>query len=91
MEITYRHARTEEPPTIEQLNQSVSQLLEADQATPETAQEKARDLRFALDAFEKQLIIDALKQHEGHREKTATMLGIDRKTLYLKMKKYAVT
>ena len=87
--MTYQ-TQTEEVPTIDKLNQSISLLLESENESPETAKEKARNLRMALDAFEKQLIIDALKQHEGHREKTATMLGIDRKTLYLKMKKYEV-
>lgn len=44
----------------------------------------------AVEAFEKQFILDALKQNQGHRAKTAAMLGIDRKTLYTKLKKYGV-
>ena len=44
----------------------------------------------AVEAFEKQFILDALKQNQGHRAKTAAMLGIDRKTLYTKLKKYRV-
>lgn len=90
MYTTYSQIQTEEAPTIDKINQSIVLLLESENESPEMAKAKAQNLRIALDAFEKQLIIDALKQQEGHREKTAAMLGIDRKTLYLKMKKYQV-
>jgi DNA-binding NtrC family response regulator len=45
-------------------------------------------LQVALEAYEKQLLLDALHKNLGHRTKTAAMLGIDRKTLYTKLKKY---
>lgn len=52
--------------------------------------QKSGNLQMAVEAFEKQFILEALKQNQGHRAKTAAMLGIDRKTLYTKLKKYGV-
>jgi DNA-binding NtrC family response regulator len=40
--------------------------------------------------FEKQLILQALERHRWQREVTAEALGIHRKTLFSKMKKYAL-
>ena len=45
-------------------------------------------LRAALDDFEKDYIRSVLRLHRGRKGKAAESLGIDRKTLYLKMKKY---
>jgi DNA-binding NtrC family response regulator len=45
-------------------------------------------LRDALDDFEKDYIRSVLRLHRGRKGKAAETLGIDRKTLYLKMKKY---
>ena len=45
-------------------------------------------LREAVDHFEKRYIRQALELEKGQRGKTAKALGIDRKTLYIKMKKY---
>lgn len=45
-------------------------------------------LRDALDDFEKDYIRSVLRFHRGRKGRTAETLGIDRKTLYLKMKKY---
>ena len=39
-------------------------------------------------AYEKRLIAEALRQLDGCRTKTAELLGVGRKTLYEKMKKY---
>ena len=75
---------------IEKLSQRTSRLLEADNDSTEEARQKAQNLRMALEEFEKQLIIDALKQNQGHKTQTAAILGIDRKTLYTKMKKYGM-
>ncbi len=38
----------------------------------------------------KQLLLDALAKHHDNKAKTAVMLSIDRKTLYMKLKKYGV-
>jgi PAS domain S-box-containing protein len=45
-----------------------------------------RDLRSALEDFEKQLILDSLEKNKYHRGKAAAALGINRRTLYKKMK-----
>jgi two-component system response regulator AtoC len=38
--------------------------------------------------FEKQVILRMLEQHHWHKGQTASALGIERKTLYRKMKKF---
>jgi PAS domain S-box-containing protein len=45
------------------------------------------NFRSAMEAFEKRFILNALNQNQWHRGKVASMLGIDPKTLYIKMKK----
>jgi DNA-binding NtrC family response regulator len=45
-------------------------------------------LKEELEAAEKGVLEKALKQNEWNRQKTAAMLGINRTTLYHKMKKY---
>jgi len=44
----------------------------------------------AVEEFERQYIIHLITKNHGHKGKTAAMLGIDRKTLYRKLKKYGV-
>ncbi|MCP4392250.1 MAG: sigma-54-dependent Fis family transcriptional regulator, partial [Gammaproteobacteria bacterium] len=44
----------------------------------------------AMDAFECQTIEAALRANDGHIENTARALGVPRKTLYLRMKKYSL-
>ncbi|GAK51233.1 response regulator containing CheY-like receiver [Candidatus Moduliflexus flocculans] len=48
------------------------------------------NLREAVDDFERHYISHILDKNEGRKGKTAEALGIDRKTLYLKMKKYGL-
>ena len=48
-------------------------------------------LRNALVAPERQIILNALEQHGWNRQKTAAALGVNRTTLYKKMKKYDIT
>ena len=43
-----------------------------------------------VDGFECETIIAALKKNHGHAQKTAKLLGIPRKKLYLRMKKYNI-
>ena len=43
-----------------------------------------------LEEMEKEHIAKTLKLHNGHKGKTAEALGIDRKTLRMKMQKYEV-
>ena len=48
-------------------------------------------LKSALASPEKQLIIEALETHGWNRQETADSLGINRTTLYKKMKKYGIS
>jgi len=49
------------------------------------------NLKAALASPEKQLILDALESHGWNRQDTAAALGINRTTLYKKMKKYGIS
>jgi len=46
------------------------------------------DLPMSIEILEKRMIKDALVQSQWHRGKAAAILNIDRKTLYMKIKKY---
>lgn len=59
----------------------------ADVKFDEVPGDGARDLRSAVQIFEKRFILDALNKNRWQRGKVADMLGIDPKTLYKKMKK----
>lgn len=47
-------------------------------------------LKKAMAAPERQIILDALESNNWNRQNTAAMLGINRTTLYKKMKKYGI-
>jgi DNA-binding NtrC family response regulator len=47
-------------------------------------------LKRSLEAPEKEIILRALKTHQGSRQATAMALGINRTTLYKKMKRYGI-
>ena len=49
------------------------------------------NLKAALASPEKQLILDALEAHGWNRQDTAAALGINRTTLYKKMKRYGIS
>lgn len=49
------------------------------------------NLKSALANPEKQIILDALERHGWNRQHTADSLGINRTTLYKKMKKYGIS
>ncbi|MGA1824191.1 MAG: helix-turn-helix domain-containing protein [bacterium] len=44
----------------------------------------------AVETFEKRVILSSLEKNQWHRTKTALMLGLPRKTLFRKMKKYGL-
>jgi len=46
-----------------------------------------RSLKDAMSAPERQIILDALREHDWNRQATAEALGINRTTLYKKMKR----
>ena len=54
------------------------------------AVQSAGGLKTALAAPEKQIILDALEANGWNRQNTARSLGINRTTLYKKMKKYGI-
>ncbi|VAX39728.1 Nitrogen regulation protein NR(I) [hydrothermal vent metagenome] len=48
-------------------------------------------MKSAMASPERQLIIEALEANGWNRQKSASMLGINRTTLYKKMKKYDIS
>jgi len=52
--------------------------------------QKGLGLQEALETLEKRLVIRTLEQHRWHRGKTAATLGIPRRSLQRKMKKYGL-
>jgi PAS domain S-box-containing protein len=63
--------------------------ISADVMSTVSGQEKFL-LSNAMEDFEKRLITEIFNQNSGNRKQTAAILGIDRKTLYTKLKKYGV-
>jgi transcriptional regulator with PAS, ATPase and Fis domain len=49
------------------------------------------DVVAARDQRERELIVEVLKEHRWHRQKAAQALGMDRTTLWRKMKKYNIS
>jgi len=49
------------------------------------------DVVEARDQREREFIIEVLKEHRWHRQKAARALGMDRTTLWRKMKKYNIS
>ncbi|MGA1842523.1 MAG: helix-turn-helix domain-containing protein [bacterium] len=49
------------------------------------------DFQKAVETLEKRLILHSLEKNKWNRTKTAMMLGLPRKTLFRKMKKYGLT
>jgi len=44
----------------------------------------------SLEDMERDYILRVLRENDGNQTKTCRLLGIDRKTLYLKLKKYGL-
>lgn len=70
--------------------QSASIPGEAGDDSPGTNEQETQNLRKTMEEYEKEVLLDALAKHQGNKARTAAMLGIDRKTLYTKLKKYGV-
>jgi transcriptional regulator with PAS, ATPase and Fis domain len=73
---------TDLPDTIRQ-EQSTAMILEA-------VAGDGRSLKSAMAVPERQIIIDALDAHGWNRQETARALGINRTTLYKKMKRFGI-
>jgi two-component system, NtrC family, response regulator HydG len=50
--------------------------------------DEARRQRWTMERLEREYILDVLQQTDGHRGHAAEILGIDRRTLYRKLKQY---
>jgi two-component system response regulator HydG len=48
------------------------------------------ELRTLMESFEKKIIKSTLERHRWHKTKAASVLGIDRKTLFRKIKNYEI-
>ena len=64
----------------------LSAVVEADPGivTPEST------LSASVEAYEKQLILKVLEKNQWHRGKAAAELGVHRRTLFKKIKKYQI-
>ncbi|MEJ2657509.1 MAG: sigma 54-interacting transcriptional regulator [Desulfobacterales bacterium] len=51
---------------------------------------KDLELRTLMESFEKKIIRSTLERHRWHKTKAAAILGIDRKTLFRKIKSYEI-
>jgi len=71
------------------LNKKDIEIVNNDKTTTDnnTTDITETNLQKAIQAFEKQFILKALNEHHWHRGKVASKLGINPKTLYIKMKK----
>jgi transcriptional regulator with PAS, ATPase and Fis domain len=50
----------------------------------------APSLKALVEQYEKRVILSTLSQHRWHRTRVARLLGVDRKTLFSKMKRYGL-
>jgi DNA-binding NtrC family response regulator len=53
-----------------------------------TAKETDEPLRISLARYERDLLKAALQRHRWHRSRAARALGVDRKTLFTKLKRH---
>lgn len=58
--------------------------------TAEVTQSEARGLRELLEAYERQLILEALNASHGHQRRAAAALGVLPSTLCEKMKRLGI-
>lgn len=71
---------------------SESDLIGAeDLAIPAYASIEGMNVNPSLEEMEKDYILRVLKETGGNQSKASQLLGIDRKTLYLKLKKYGIS
>ncbi|MDH4230594.1 MAG: sigma 54-interacting transcriptional regulator, partial [Nitrospirota bacterium] len=62
-----------------------------DVSIPAVHEEKETPAGSSLEEMEREHIQRVLQEAEGNQSKASQLLGIDRKTLYLKLKKYGIT
>jgi transcriptional regulator of acetoin/glycerol metabolism len=61
-----------------------------DLSIPLFASAKEKGANASLEHMEREHILNVLRETHGNQSKASQLLGIDRKTLYLKLKKYGV-
>ncbi|MGA1871590.1 MAG: sigma 54-interacting transcriptional regulator [bacterium] len=78
--------------TFQRIDFFDTNTLELSALSMEPAELETKDSSFqkAIEIFEKRLILHSLEKNQWHRTKTALMLGLPRKTLFRKMKKYGL-
>jgi DNA-binding NtrC family response regulator len=59
-------------------------------AAPPVKGDTAMSLQAAMAHYEKQYLIQVLNAHQWHRARVASILGIDRRTLFRKMKAHGL-
>ncbi|MCA9415369.1 MAG: sigma-54-dependent Fis family transcriptional regulator [Candidatus Omnitrophica bacterium] len=69
---------------------SLQPTLRAKQEGESPALQESTDKILSLQEMERVQILQALKAAQGHREKAANLLGITRRTLYQKIKRYGI-
>jgi len=75
---------------LQKINEQLRQELAAYNHIEEISEQEGLRLHEALEMLEKRLIINVLEQYHWHRGKTAASLGIPRRSLQRKMKKYGL-
>ncbi len=75
---------------LQKTNEQLRQEIAAYKQIEEISEQEGLKLHEALETLEKRLITKALEQHHWHRGKTAATLGIPRRSLQRKMKKYGI-
>jgi transcriptional regulator with PAS, ATPase and Fis domain len=81
---------TERTAELQQINAQLRQEIAAYKQVDHISEQEDLTFRDALDMLEKRLVLNVLEQHHWHRGKTAASLGIPRRSLQRKMKKYGL-
>jgi transcriptional regulator with PAS, ATPase and Fis domain len=61
-----------------------------DLSIPPSRKPEESEMDSTLEKMEREHILKVLRESNGNQSKTSQILGIDRKTLYLKLKKYSI-
>ena len=76
--------------TLDFMSTSVPKSVSLDNFDPADIRENADSLGQAMDNFEKNVIRTVLEKNQWRKSRTASVLNVNRKTLFRKMKKYGL-